>query len=295
MLSRRAFTVVELLVSLAVLGVILAAILGLIVSQQRFYAGAASMLETRTVLRDAADAVGGSLRGIAPGEGDIYSMTSSAVEFRAPAGASIACTIDATRTRVTIPALTLASGLALSTWPSLPADGDSLWIFDAGALPDGSDDRWGVAALTAAPGGGSCPVATGFSSSAAEAARGFTLALDGALPATIASGAAIRIFRRARYELYLAADGAWYLGYYDCLGSRATPCSAVQPVSGPYLAGSGSPPGLSLSFVDAAGATTADPRAVARVDVVARGESRTNVERGSRRRDSLGVRVRPRS
>ena len=108
-------------------------------------------------------------------------------------------------------------------------------------------DSWQRHVLTAAPSGtGSCPASTGLTTSAAESAAALTLAFTPSLDTAIAPGTLVRVVRRARYELYRASDSRWYLGYLDCLASRATPCNTVQPVSGPFAPG-GNPARLSRS------------------------------------------------
>jgi hypothetical protein len=77
--------------------------------------------------------------------------------------------------------------------------------------------------------------------------------------------------RRARYELYRASDSRWYLGYLDCLSSRATPCNIVQPVAGPFAPG-----GIQLAYLDRGGALTTNPASVARIDALAIAEHRSS-------------------
>ena len=84
------------------------------------------------------------------------------------------------------------------------------------------------------------------------------------LDSPIAPGALVRLVRHARYELYRSSDSRWYLGYLDCLATRATPCNVVQPVAGPFAPG-----GISLAYLDRTGALTADPTRIARIDVLA--------------------------
>jgi hypothetical protein len=78
-------------------------------------------------------------------------------------------------------------------------------------------------------------------------------------------GAALRFVRRARYQLYRASDGLWYVGHLDCLPSRATPCATIQPVVGPFESN-----GVHFAYRDSTGAVTSDPTRVARIDVHAR-------------------------
>jgi hypothetical protein len=160
-------------------------------------------------------------------------------------------------------------------------------IFDPGADVSPDDDRWTTRTLADDPASvGGCPNASGLTATAAEATTAWSLRLDAPLDSTVPPGAALRFFRRARYELYQASDGLWYLGYADCLAVRNPQCSVVQPVSGPYAAG-----GVRFAFLDTLGSATTDPGRVARIDVLARAESPRVVHdsrgRAARFRDSL--------
>ncbi|MDQ6828356.1 MAG: type II secretion system GspH family protein [Gemmatimonadota bacterium] len=291
-MRRAAFTLVELIIALALLGVVLGAMLGLLNRQRRFYAGAAQIVTARVTVREAIDLLPRDFRGLSPAEGDIYAMGASSIEYRASMGISVVCTVGGSRRSITIAPSSIGG---LTQWSSEPQLGDSLWLFDPGAAADDSDDRWRIAATTTAPSSGMCPMASGFTTSVAEESRGYALDLDRALPASIGPGSAVRFFRRARYELYRASDGKWYLGYLDCVASRAIPCSEVQPVSGPYLSGASAPPGLALTYFDGTGAVTASRDRVARIDVISRAETSGDVAvdgmRPGPHRDSLAVSI----
>ncbi|HEV7705174.1 MAG TPA: hypothetical protein VGO46_12820, partial [Gemmatimonadaceae bacterium] len=105
----------------------------------------------------------------------------------------------------------------------------------------------------------------------AEASAAISLSLSPPLDSAVAPGAIVRVVRRARYELYRASDSRWYLGYLDCLSSRATPCNIVQPVAGPFAPG-----GIQLAYLDRSGALTANPASVARIDALAIAERRSS-------------------
>jgi len=92
----------------------------------------------------------------------------------------------------------------------------------------------------------------------------------------IVQGSSIRFLREARYSLYQASDGRWYLGYQECPGGT---CNTIQPVSGPYLppSTSGGSSGLTFTYFDSTGAVTATPTTVARIDVVTRSATRNDV------------------
>jgi hypothetical protein len=86
-----------------------------------------------------------------------------------------------------------------------------------------------------------------------------------------------------RYKLYQAPDGKWYLGYSD-FDVTTLKYDELTPVSGPYDAYSaGTGTGLSFRYYDvdgneiASGANATDRARIARVDLIARARTATNV------------------
>ena len=107
------------------------------------------------------------------------------------------------------------------------------------------------------------------------------------LESEITVGSPVRFLRRARYSLYYASDGRWYLGYRRCNADGASACGAIQPVSGPYRAYSADPhaSGLLFEYFDATGhrlAPASSQLALARVDITARSESAHQIPFGIR-------------
>lgn len=254
------FTLVELMLGLLVATIIGMAAITIAVRHEHLAFALEQIMESRRALREGADALRYDLRSTAPHQDAIYSMGGSFVEFRMATGFSILCGLDSTRTLLVFPARTRAE-TSVTSWIVAPETGDTVMIF--AASPDSS--RWYAHAVASAPTSGrACSpnfVATGSDG---------PLAVRIATPVAsdVQAGAVMRFARRARYELYRAADGAWYLGFRDCLSTRPTPCATVQPVSGPYARG-----GLQFRFLDSADTPTTDPRRVARIDVVLRAES----------------------
>jgi prepilin-type N-terminal cleavage/methylation domain-containing protein len=288
---RAGFTLIELLVSLALFALVLAAVMGVLIRQQRFYASAADLIAVRTSLRELANTLPTDLRAISSGGGDIYAMSDSAIDFRLPSGASVVCSINAGRTQITVPPVQLASRTGASGWVTAPVSGDSLFILDEGATTAAGDDSWPLFSITATPSAGAC---TTFTGSAAEANASLTLNVSPALPATVVVGSAIRFFRHAKYKLYQPAGSTnWYLGYQECPGGV---CGAMQAVSGPFLpyAAAGAS-GLRFTYRDSTGAVTATPANVARIDVTVLAQTRSIVRMPGRAddyyRDSLVVSI----
>jgi hypothetical protein len=96
-------------------------------------------------------------------------------------------------------------------------------------------------------------------------------------------GAPVRIVRRARFDVYRASDGLFYLGYRVC----AAGCAGVQPVAGPY---GSSAAVIRLRYFDVSGASLPAPldvtslQRLTRVDVVLRATSSAIVDLPGRTR-----------
>jgi len=293
--DRRAFTLIELMVAIVLLSIVAGGMMGIIVRQQQFYSGSAGVLETRGSVRDGMAMITSDLRSLSPSKQDIYAMGRTFIEFRLSTGAAIVCTISVDRKTVTVPPLVLANNNGLTSWISAPQNGDSVLVYDADTSANASDDKWDPNQLTAgATSAASCPNSTGLTTTAGEATTGWQITLHDALPATVQVGGALRFFRRARYQLFQASDGLWYLGFYDCLPTRTPACTSLEPVSGPYLAAANSgPSGLELTYYDATGAVTTVNSLVRRIGIVARAKSRSIIHTPGRvqgyYQDSLSV------
>ena len=292
---RGGFTLAEMLMVLALFGLVAGATMQIVVRQQRFYASAADMMSVRSNLRDVAVVVPTDLRGISSIGGDIFAMSDSAIDFRMPIGISIICVINAGRTTVVIPPTTLASRSAVTTLTGSPGTKDTVFVYDPGATSATADDSWQKIAVTDTLKSGSCPTASGFTATSTEAAAAKTLTLGTALNANVPTGSIIRFYSRAKYKLYQpTAGGAWYIGYLDC--PRGT-CGSLQAVAGPYMPYSATPGSTGLRFVyrDSTGAVTTVTTRVARIDVTARAQTKSIVRTPGRPpdyyRDSLVVSV----
>ena len=268
--SRRGVTLAELLVVLVIMGIVGGVIMRVIVRQQRFYASAAEISSTRGDLRDMATLLPTDLRAISSPGGDIYTMTDSSIDFRLPVGVSAICQLGAGLTSVVLPPSTLASKSGVTSWITAPVSGDSVLIYDEGASTATTDDVWRPYRITAAPTTASCPTATGFTATAAEAAAGVSLTISSALPATTPQGSSMVFFRRAHYALFTTTTGQVMLGYFDC---PAGTCSTMTPVAGPFLPYSATTSGVKFAYYDSTGVVTAVPTSVARIDVIVRAKT----------------------
>jgi prepilin-type N-terminal cleavage/methylation domain-containing protein len=287
--ARRGFTLAEILVALTLVGFVVGGILAIVVKQQRFYAGAADMIDLRDNIRTIGDLLPAELRAASPRDGDLIpfngaALTDSALDFRATTGASVVCTIPAADA-IIIPPYGSKGNAGLTSWISQPVVGDSIYVLLPGlpnakpVVPD-SMIPYEIKAITTAQ---VCPVGSGFTATASEAAQGMRIELsanlvtrpDGRVHIT---GAPLRFHHRVKYSLYRStADGKWYLGYRDFNDKRAAKWSAIQPVAGPLLPYSTSgASGLSVTYHDSAGTqitSVADARRIRRVDMTVRGQT----------------------
>ncbi len=303
-IRRSGFTLVELLVTLIIMGVVLGTITTLLVRQQRFYRSTSDMMEARTQVRQAIDMLPADLRGLSSSDvrngTDMYAASDKAIDFRAITGSSVLCRIPNTTT-VVLPPLNLAAGTLLSTWTGALQAGDSLLVYDDSSSASGNnDDHWAVHAVTAVAtldpaAANACGTASRFVS-AADVTAGrvsYQLTVSPALTATISIGAPVRIFHRRRYELYQASGSSnnWYLGTYEC----RTSCGTLTPVSGPFAAYSATAgsSGLSFTYLDSLGSvlpgtpSAAQRALIARITLAARADTRGEVDIPGKARATL--------
>lgn len=290
---RRGFTLIEIMVAIVLLSIVVGGLLAVVMEQERFYDGATEVMEVRENLRRIGDLIPAEMRGMAPLEGDLITMMDSMVEFRAPTGASIICTINLARTTIAVPPIALQSDAGLTSWASAPVLSDSMFIFDSrDSLPDSLIAR----GIVAAPVVGACPTTTGFTSNVTEATGAVTFVLNSALPNSVPVGAPIRFFRRVRYSLFQSpTDRLWYMGYRDFVPSRSPQWSAIQAVAGPLMAyGSSGATGLRFTYRDSVGTaltSAADAPRVRRIEIDARAQSATVMRTGGLKRAASGYYV----
>ena len=302
---RRGLTLIELMLSIVLLGLLGGLIIGFLLKQERFYAGASEMLLTRTAVRQAAVLMPGDLRGISSAGGDIYAMSDTMIEFRSTFGGSYLCASTRASSQISVPPVTLAKGSALTVWSQTPVNNDSLALYVDSTNSSSKDDSWSyhrisatsVAFSNASPG---CLSATGMMKSTDVSAvnPSYAFTLSPTQSATVSAGAAVRFFKKVHYSLYKAADNNWYLGYFDCRTSRVPVCNTIQPIAGPlrpYVAGSPELAGVRFTYYDTLGNVTANKLAVSRISVLLQGQGTRTIQLAGGSpttfRDSLRIEV----
>jgi prepilin-type N-terminal cleavage/methylation domain-containing protein len=265
-LTRRGFTLVELLVALVLLAIISAALYRVLVNNQRLYQAQTQRIDLQQNIRAAETILPAEFRELDAADGDISAMSATSVSIRAMRWLGFTCSppvLGGLLGGVTVTIRGGAIGQPLffgSRGPSTATD--SVLVYYDGNQAARNDDAWArgrpIALLAQ-----NCPLGgTGLR---------LTLDMTGGLPpptppavtsnvnGAITNGAPVRGFERVTYQLYRpAGDTSWYIGFQPAGGT-------MQPLIGPVLSN-----GLTFSYFDAAGVVTNVPANVARIDFVVR-------------------------
>lgn len=289
LLKRRAgVTLTELAVALALFGLIATILLHLLRDHQRFQTGAMQIIETRQSVHGAIDLAIPQLRAVAPQ--DILAYSDSSLTFRAPLGVAVICALDSTRSILTFssrgdPPIPILGGGAA------PRAGDSMLVLDLAAPWNATADGWRAVAITTDPTPAVCPVAPlGVARRYGGAAGGWAVRVSAPMPPSVDPGTPAWPYHVATLSHYRASSGEWMLGYQSCAGGS---CTVRQPLSGPYRPARGG--GLVFGLFDTTGVRVTSAAATARVDIIARADSRSPLGMGhqgrSRYADSLAVSI----
>ena len=273
------FSLLEITVVLAIVGILGSTVGLLLMRQQRFYRGTSELIATRQSVRDAIDVLTTDIRGMSVAD-TARLLADSAMEFFSTVGSSVVCGRVAP-SEIALPP-TSQLGSAVTSFATQPDTGD-LVVFYGDSVPARS--RWykyRIVAFNRQAASTTCPVSSGFTSDAdvAGGAQAYAVFLDAPLTPAVRPGSPVRFIRRGRYSLYRASDGEWYLGYRRCNAIGPSACGSVQPLSGPYQSYSpdARQSGLVFGYFDRDGADSRSaPLSLARVDVRARAASRQSL------------------
>ena len=285
-LSRRGFTMVELLVSLVIMGIVATALYRVLVNNQRIYQTQTQRIDLSQNIRAAGTILPGELREADANEGDISAMSATSISFRAMRWMGYLCSLPNTgpSALVTTPVLITTLSNRHQYGARAPVSGDSVLIRYEGDEGTRNDDSWVQGKITAMVAGNCAGGAV-----SPDNGPGQILTISAFMPATwsgltppapnltnsIYAGAPIRGYTSVTYGLYKpAGDTSWYIGYQR--GS-----SAMQPLIGPVLSN-----GLQLAYYDSTGAVldpavAANRALVERVDITVRGRTVQPVRRVS--------------
>ncbi len=234
--------VVEALIAITLLSLVMAAMVGVLLQQQRFYMVTGDAATTTGTLQRLEAAVVTEMLPLSPGGGDVVYADPDSMVLRAFRGVYAVCDKKIT-TDVFITVRPLSVGVPLRT--------DSVLVFSHGTQASFSDDHWkavGIASVKADV----CP-----DGSAAWTA---TIPDLNGLLAEVPIGAPVRVFQRASYWL-TPQNGSWVL--------KTTALDGQPSLVGGPLASTDSTAASVLQFryLDLNGKTTAKPAEIARVEV----------------------------
>ncbi len=269
-MTRRGFTVPELLVALTLLGVLAAAVVGLLRGTQDAYRAQSQQIDVRQNLRIAATFLPSELRELDAADGDLVTIAATALTIRAQRQLAVLCRPPQAGATPTSVVLVLRDAPVAALRDFNPAI-DSVLVFSDGDAATPDDDGWATGAIGSL-GPDICPDG--------RPGRRVTVSLRPAPGRVagawgIATGAPVLGFETLTYRLYRSSeDGRWYVGLQTA--------ADLQPVLGPVTSD-----GLSFTYLDSNGAVTAQAARVGMIEVRVRARTVARV------RDARGRLVQP--
>jgi prepilin-type N-terminal cleavage/methylation domain-containing protein len=256
-LTRRGFTLVELLVVVGLTGVVLGAIYQSIVTTQWATRAQLQRMHVQQESRAARVFLTNVLLELDAAEGDVPLADSTTIRTRAPRWAGVLCTIPAEvgGSMSFVLRAPLLTGLR-----DPDPERDSLLIFRDGDSGSRADDQWLVAGLDGVA-AGACPDGTPgwvLAVTISAASGGSDSALVG-----VTDGSPVRGVQVEETSLYRDGGGDYWLGYRTA--NKAGTWTPVQRIIGPLTAD-----GLTFSYLDVAGAATATVTEIASVALTIR-------------------------
>jgi prepilin-type N-terminal cleavage/methylation domain-containing protein len=262
-LTRRGFSLVELLIAMVLLAIVVTGLYRALMTNQRVYQQQTQVIGLQQNMRAAAAILPQELRELDATGGDIYAMTATSLTMRANRWTAVMCTPPVTGVGALVGAqqvnnVTMIIRVQPFFGRAINLATDSMFIRYEGDDGTRKDDGYVIARplrLDAAvcPG---LPVAAG---------QLVTMNIDFRgninFPTSIVNGDPVHGFEPVTYSLYQpTAGGDWYVGL--------TTSNGQQPLIGPVLSN-----GLSFAYYDSTGVATAVPGRVARVDITLRAQT----------------------
>lgn len=226
--ARRGTTLVELIVALPIGAIIGTIAVAMLLDTHKVTRRLSSSTQIGRELRQAAAVLASEIRPLAAS--DVVAWTDTSIEINSLVGSGIAC---ATSGASSIDMLPLHGADVMRTsWFATPQSGDQVFLQGADSSIAPQDAGWRMSSLhsatTTASSGCSASPHMALSTSSSNPVR---LTMNSPLAVTPAAGSLVRIARRARYSLYRASDGLWYLGRKSF---NAAAWTTIQPVAGPF-------------------------------------------------------------
>lgn len=272
----QGFTLVELAVSLGLLGIATVAIGSVFVGGIRSYSRQVELAQVRATLRMAMATFTRELRVLDARDSsgsDITEMRNTSLTYRAARNTYFLCTVpDVSTSTVTVwqqPYFGLRR---------IEPERDSLLLFAENEVATADDDVWLPASLASVTAGGFCP----------GGAPGLRLVVHGLSQGELGgltSGAAVRGFQMTAILLYSDSEGRSWAGLREWRPGSGW--SITQPILGPLARD-----GLRFAYHDTGGGIASTPADVARIVVTVIAEGyRPTAARATVVRDSLAIHV----
>lgn len=251
--TERGLTLVELLVSLVVLGMVGGVTYQLLANTQRVTRSQSELVNLQSNVRTGVLVVPSELReiGVNDSVSDIVAMNATGVQYRAARGLGFTCQISPTELR-----LANSGAIPFFGLRTIAPGRDSLFLFVEGDPGLSTDDAWVQVATTSVDPASAC----GPDPAIAVGVPNLNATVPGGVGA-LEVGGPVRPFEVMELRLYASGGRFW-------LGARSVSAGelSLQPVLGPLL-----PTGFGLSYLNAAGLPTTDPLQVRSIRVAVAG------------------------
>ena len=280
LLRNRGFTLVEMVVVLALMGIVMGALYQSIVATQRTTSAQFQRIDVQQTTRAAAMYVSNMLRELDAADDDILVSQTTSLRFRAMRWTGVLCELPiavAGQVQFTIRGDLLFGVRGLD--PAL----DSILLWKEGDPASLDDDRWLIGGLESA-----VPGVCLDDGSAGTTVRGRFLPLPDPPGNELADvgvtvGSPVRGFQIEELSLYQEGDEYW-LGRRTA--NRAGVWEGVRPLVGPLMNN-----GLTFSYFDINGAPAALTTQIVSIGVTVRGRSVRRVSGRGFLQDSIVTRV----
>ena len=266
MRNRRGFTLIEILVSLVIMLIVSGAIYKMLNSTQRLSRAQAERVSLQSNIRSGALVVPTELRELSTylgggvSQNDVLAVVDSTdITYRAMRGIGFIC--QATATEIRLAGRNAAAPLiGYSGYRDPVAIRDSLYVFIDGDESVAGVDAWLPLPITGVNSASSC---------------GGVAAIALTIPNTPLAAqpvrTPVRIYENMQLQLYVNGGKSW-------LGAKSVSTGeAFQPVLGPLTDAQG----LAFQYLDAAGATTTNLKAIKSIKVTIRGITDQAINGGS--------------
>jgi prepilin-type N-terminal cleavage/methylation domain-containing protein len=253
-LTRRGFTLVELLIGLVLLGIVSAGVYRVLVNNQRIFSAQSERIAMLQNIRAAAAILPAELRELSATDEDIVAMSGTGIRIRAMRQLAFLCALPVLGGGSTVFAVRQAPIYGARAFDM---NRDSILVYYEGDDAIRGDDGWVIGRITAMA-AGACADGRPAWLLTTNLAYG---AGQTAVTGNIRSGSPVRGFEPVTYRLYTASDGRPYIGLAE--GS-----ASIQPLVGPLTAN-----GLSLAYFDSTGAATNTATRVSLIRMTLRAET----------------------